>query len=218
MIPVANDFNEDFSLIPSMFSFFNRPKQQGVLPRFYLELNKHYPTIRWNDNLISRYLKSSRFSSVNLPKEVHFILSICFYVIKRHRVNKESVYKLLEAMLKGANFKLQDDGALYKRLRDTYKTDIKSRISSHKSCQPQYALSGPAIKEALFGVSKDKHGNKSTWIQFERHTNKNIIDFILHMLDYVIYKITKKNVGPYGLSEHTEQNPYIIKRHECLLS
>lgn len=124
--------------------------------------------------------------------------------------NKETA-KLLAELLKGGHLKFTDNGSFYTELVALFHSQLRKRNSTHSSAYQQYALFGPVIKEVLIGVSEDEHGNKSTWLQFEKHSTETLIELILHLFDYIKHKFTGKNIGPYGLSDHTENNPLKIQ-------
>jgi hypothetical protein len=118
----------------------------------------------------------------------------------------------LEEALKGAHIKFDDDGSLYDYLVREHRKEIRERSSSHSSCEKQYSFSGFVVKEVLFGVHQEaESGKKMTWVQFEKNNTKTWVNFILHMFDYVAYKLTGNNIGPYGSSSHTDSNPLVIK-------
>lgn len=142
--------------------------------------------------------------------EVNFVLKL----IAKLRVDfNHGTYltsNTLEEMLKGGHLKFKDEGSFYRELVTRFNNNLHKRTSSHNSCEQQYSFSGPVVKEVLFGVSVDKDGNQTTWIQFEKHNTRNIINLILHLWDYLVHKFTGKNVGPFGLSDHTEDNPLVL--------
>jgi len=142
--------------------------------------------------------------------EINFV----FRLIGKLRIDFEHgpliTKEVLEEMLKGGHIKFGDGGLFYDELIKAFNSNIEKRHSSHKSCVQQYSFSGPLLKEVLFGVSEDKNGNKKTWIQFEKHNTKTLINLILHMLDYIVHKWTGKNIGPYGSSDYTEHNPIVV--------
>lgn len=143
--------------------------------------------------------------------EINFLLMI----IGKLRVEYGKDYKFteeaLEEALKGGHLKFHDQGDLYEKLVAHLQPTLKTRRSSHDSCEQQYSFSGPVISEVLIGVSRDKEGNKRTWIQFEKHNMRTIIGLIMHLIDYLQYKLLGKNIGPYGKSEYTERRPFIIQ-------
>ncbi|CEG56136.1 hypothetical protein [Legionella fallonii] len=142
--------------------------------------------------------------------EINFILRLISKLRHDFEQNPHATMELLEEMLKGGHLKLVDDGSLYNELVATFQECLHERSSSHESSAQQYSFSGPVVKEVLFGVSYDENGNRNTWIQFEKHNTRNIFNLILHLLDYIVHKFTGKNVGPFGLSEYTEQNPLVL--------
>ena len=56
-----------------------------------------------------------------------------------------------------------------------------------------------------------------TWVQLER--TKATFQFgklptwsdVVHIRDYVLYRITGKNVGPWGLSAHVDTRPMLLR-------
>jgi hypothetical protein len=93
----------------------------------------------------------------------------------------------------------------------------RKRMSSHhrtvdKATTPDYGLDGPLVRESLHG--KAPFG---TWIQLERTkatfrwgTLPTWSD-VVHLRDYVIYRITGKNVGPWGLSAMVDTRPMVLR-------
>lgn len=144
--------------------------------------------------------------------EINFILMLISKLRLDFNKDENSTSNTLEEMLKGGHLKLNDHGEFYHELLTEFRCTLHKRKSSHQSTVQQYSFSGPVLKEVLLGVSEDQSGEKSTWIQFERHHTKTIIDFILHVFDYIKYLLTGKNIGPYGSSNHTENNPMIIRK------
>lgn len=116
----------------------------------------------------------------------------------------------LNEMLQGGYLKFEDDGSFYYELVDSYQQELHTRTSSHHSSVQQYSFSGPVVKEILFGVSADENGKSATWVQFEKHNTRTLINVILHLIDYLVHKWTGKNIGPYGSSEYTEKNPLVL--------
>lgn len=139
--------------------------------------------------------------------EVNFVLKLIATLRISFRQDRIFTTELLEEILKGGYLKLEDNGSFYNELIYIFHPNLQKRHSSHHSCVQQYSFSGPVVKEVLFGVSEDKKGTLTTWIQFERHNTHTLINLILHLFDYVIHKYTGKNIGPYGSSNYTESNP-----------
>jgi len=91
------------------------------------------------------------------------------------------------------------------------------RASSHRSDAQQYGIpQGQVLHTILLG----KIGGK-TWFQFEGNGVNGVWTFILHMCDYVEYKLTGRNIGPLGTSKYTDRTPLLIhspvamKKQEC---
>jgi hypothetical protein len=95
------------------------------------------------------------------------------------------------------------------------------RTSSHASSAPQFQIQ-VGLRDV--GVLMGKTPDGDTWVQFERHafhvksTSEigKLVGIIkslhsAHAEDYLIYRRTKQNVGPLGLSPHTDKDPLVIK-------
>jgi len=119
----------------------------------------------------------------------------------------------LREVLCGAHV-LVDEPGLYERWRFP---DSHERLSSHhkkvdKKAYPDLGLRGPLVREKLHGRTAN-----GTWVQLEKTPAAMGSGFHLpsltdlkHLLDYVVYRITKKNVGPWGLSGNTESRPMYL--------
>ena len=107
-----------------------------------------------------------------------------------------------------------DDPDLY----ESWKFDSVShlRISSDhrtvdKSKYPDIGMRGTLVREKLHGRTA-----QGTWVQLEKTPAamgaKKLpsMDDVRHLFDYVVYRITKKNVGPWGLSGRTESRPMYL--------
>ncbi len=93
----------------------------------------------------------------------------------------------------------------------------RQRMSSHhrtvdKTATPDYGLDGPLVRESLHGKAAI-----GTWIQLERTkatfrwgTVPRWND-VVHLRDYAIYRLTGKNVGPWGLSAHVDTRPMVLR-------
>lgn len=147
--------------------------------------------------------------------EINFLSKLIIKLRIDPNNDTATTYRYLEELLKGGHFRLSDNGQFYEELLSEFNEDIRQRYSSHRSDKPQYAYSGKVINEVLFGTSSDSDGKISTWIQFEKHTTKTIIEYILHLIDYIKYLLTGSNFGPFGRSFYTENNPLVvyIKEH-----
>ena len=109
---------------------------------------------------------------------------------------------------------LVDDPSLY----DTWRFPrSRQRLSSHhktvdKTQYPDIGLKGPVVREKLHGRT-----SSGTWVQLEKTPASMGDGFRLpnwhdvqHLADYVVYRITKRNVGPWGLSAATEKRPMYL--------
>jgi hypothetical protein len=119
----------------------------------------------------------------------------------------------LVSLLQGAHVLVGDD-ALYERW--IFPTS-RRRMSSHhrtvdKKVTPDYGLDGPLVRESLHGKAA-----VGTWVQLER--TKATFQWgklptwsdVVHIRDYVLYRITGKNVGPWGLSAHVDTRPMLLR-------
>jgi hypothetical protein len=109
---------------------------------------------------------------------------------------------------------LVDDPELYERWRYP---KSRNRLSSHhktvdKAQYPDVGLKGPVVREKLHGRTAS-----GTWMQFEKTPASMGDGFhfptwhdVQHLADYVVYRITKRNVGPWGLSAATEKRPMYL--------
>jgi hypothetical protein len=117
----------------------------------------------------------------------------------------------LQDVLRGAHV-LVDDPSLYERWQ--FPGLSHQRISSHhheidKHKYPDYGMRGPVLREELHG--RLVHG---TWVQLEKTPvapgkRPSWID-VVHLADYVIYKATRSNVGPWGRSVDTDKRPLYL--------
>jgi hypothetical protein len=109
---------------------------------------------------------------------------------------------------------LVDDPALY----DSWQFAKVShpRVSSHhhdidKTRYPDIGMRGQVVREKLHGRTR-----QGTWVQLEKTPaafGKGKLPKpgdLRHLMDYVIYKVTRSNVGPWGLSRMTERRPMYL--------
>ncbi|TWP37202.1 hypothetical protein [Leekyejoonella antrihumi] len=119
----------------------------------------------------------------------------------------------LREVLCGAHV-LVDDPDLYTSWRFP---KTHERLSSHhknidKKQYPDLGLKGPLVREKLHGRTKT-----GTWVQLEKTPaamgdgfHLPTFNDFLHLCDYVVYRFTKSNVGPWGLSKQTERHPVYL--------
>ncbi|MGI9006267.1 MAG: hypothetical protein ACR2FU_08715 [Streptosporangiaceae bacterium] len=90
------------------------------------------------------------------------------------------------------------------------------RISSHhrdidKAEYPDIGMRGHVVREKLHGRTA-----QGTWVQLEKtpaafgKRKLPSLDDLRHLADYVVYRITRSNVGPWGLSRRTERRPMYL--------
>jgi hypothetical protein len=129
--------------------------------------------------------------------------------LERHGLDLQQ----LRDVLCGAHV-LVDEPELYERWRFPKSHE---RLSSHhktidKSKFPDIGFKGPLVREKLHGRTQ-----AGTWVQLEKTPAAMGHGFRLptltdakHLWDYVIYRLTKSNVGPWGLSKATERRPMYL--------
>jgi hypothetical protein len=109
---------------------------------------------------------------------------------------------------------LVDDPQLYEKWR--FREASHPRISSHhrdidKKLYPDFGMRGPVVREKLHGRTA-----RGTWVQLEKTPaafgkgKLPSLDDLRHLVDYVTYRITRSNVGPWGLSRTTERRPMYL--------
>jgi hypothetical protein len=119
----------------------------------------------------------------------------------------------LQEVLCGAHV-LVDEPRLYERWRFPAS---RSRLSSHhttidKQQFPDIGLKGPLVREKLHGRTQ-----AGTWVQLEKTPaaaggwlRLPSMSDLWHLADYLVYRVTKRNVGPWGLSGVTERRPMYL--------
>jgi hypothetical protein len=109
---------------------------------------------------------------------------------------------------------LVDDPALYEAWQ--FAQVSHRRISSHhrdidKTRYPDIGMRGQVVREKLHGRTAT-----GTWVQLEKtpaafgQRKLPSLDDIRHLMDYVVYRVTRSNVGPWGLSRSTERHPMYL--------
>lgn len=90
------------------------------------------------------------------------------------------------------------------------------RLSSHhrdidKTLYPDIGMRGDVVREKLHGRTA-----QGTWVQLEKTPaafgGRRLprLSDLRHLMDYVVYRITRSNVGPWGLSRMTERRPLYL--------
>jgi hypothetical protein len=109
---------------------------------------------------------------------------------------------------------LVDDPELYEKWR--FESVSHARISSHhrdidKKRYPDIGMRGQLVREKLHGRTVE-----GTWVQLEKtpaafgKAKLPSVNDLRHLMDYVMYRITRSNVGPWGLSRLTERRPMYL--------
>ncbi len=109
---------------------------------------------------------------------------------------------------------LVDDPELYQKWE--FRSVSHRRISSHhrdidKAKYPDIGMRGAVVREKLHGRTA-----QGTWVQLEKtpaafgQRKLPSLDDVRHLMDYVVYRITRSNVGPWGLSRMTERHPLYL--------
>jgi hypothetical protein len=109
---------------------------------------------------------------------------------------------------------LVDDPQLYENWQ--FPAVSHHRISSHhrdidKTKYPDIGMRGVVVREKLHGRTA-----QGTWVQLEKtpaafgQRKLPSLDDVRHLMDYVVYRITRSNVGPWGLSRMTERHPIYL--------
>ena len=119
----------------------------------------------------------------------------------------------LHDVLRGGHV-LVDDPQLYEDWRFAKVSHL--RVSSHhkdidKSRYPDIGMRGQVVREKLHGRTA-----QGTWVQLEKtpaafgQRKLPSLTDIRHLMDYVVYRVTRSNVGPWGLSRLTERRPMYL--------
>jgi len=111
--------------------------------------------------------------------------------------------KFVGEIFRGAHVRISDKGARY----DDWKTlpTADTRSSSHQSDGDQYHVDGPLTHTILFGKF-----SSWTWLQLEGHPIQDVVSFFGHMYDYIKYRRSGDNQGPYGASPHAEKHDPLV--------
>ncbi|MYS24230.1 hypothetical protein GA0115240_16156 [Streptomyces sp. DvalAA-14] len=90
------------------------------------------------------------------------------------------------------------------------------RLSSHhhdidKGRYPDFGMRGQVVREKLHGRTE-----QGTWVQLEKtpaafgQRKLPAPSDLRHLVDYLVYRVTRSNVGPWGLSRMTERHPMYL--------
>jgi hypothetical protein len=104
-------------------------------------------------------------------------------------------YRYRCEIFRGAHVVITDGGWYYNYWR--HLPSATERPSSHESDVPQYEVAGPCCHAVLFGRIACR-----TWFQMEASSYEE--SMVSHGVDYVHYKASSRNQGPYGSSSYTD--------------
>jgi hypothetical protein len=137
-------------------------------------------------------------------------------------------YCIFKKILKGAYIIINDGGFFYKKWVLYHKINLKKQekelstfYSTHASCSCQYRLGNGIIYDTnndvtnnydlLIGTISNKCKLPNTWFQLEKSRLDSLYNTVEHIYNCITYMINNKNIGPFGESSHTEENPIILK-------
>jgi hypothetical protein len=109
---------------------------------------------------------------------------------------------------------LVDDPVLYEQWQ--FPKVSHQRLSSHhkdidKTRYPDIGMRGQVVREKLHGRTA-----RGTWVQLEKtpaafgRNKLPSLNDVRHLADYVMYRLTRSNVGPWGRSRETERHPMYL--------
>lgn len=109
---------------------------------------------------------------------------------------------------------LVDDPVLYEQWQ--FPKVSHQRLSSHhrdidKARYPDIGMRGKVVREKLHGRTA-----QGTWVQLEKtpaafgKKKMPSMNDVRHLADYVVYRLTRSNVGPWGRSRQTERQPMYL--------
>jgi hypothetical protein len=121
----------------------------------------------------------------------------------------------------GSHIQLLGDQGTYYGKWTGPASKASQRTSSHRSSAPQLQIQ-VGLRDNGILIGKTATGD--TWVQFERHafhaTSASELGRLVgilknlhsaHTEDFFIYRRTMQNVGPLGLSPHTDKAPLVIR-------
>lgn len=128
-----------------------------------------------------------------------------------------------QEILKGAHILIENPELFLNTINSKAKT--RHRISSHyrDNKTAENGINLPSNADFLVGLATIDQKQQfwmqleNTKVDFNEGVIRGAILLIVHILDYLYYKYTGKNVGPCGLSEYIESNPIKIGNVQSLL-
>ena len=144
--------------------------------------------------LIKKYYAQAKASEKKFFRQMFGLISI-------------DNFDQLVHLFKGGHFVIEDGGKCWQE--GAKMEGSKPRRSSHQSLDSQYSFQSKLVKECLFGT-RMVNGKKCSWVQLESHAT-GIRNILGHFLSFIQYKLSGKNIGPYGKSAYTEARPLSLK-------
>ena len=165
-----------------------------------------------------------------LEKHKGEIDKTCFIMICQLLLLTNFNYNHLKKLMKGAYFIIRDNGMFYNKwkIHSKHNKSIFKYSSSHLSCKNTYRIGKNKICningninhnfDCVIGTicctnknSNDNHKHCDTWFQFEKTRLNSLKNKLKHSIDYIQHVFTRKNIGPFGKSSYTENNPIFLK-------
>ena len=148
-------------------------------------------------------------NETELTEEEKSVFSNALVILDILKVLTSNAAEKSSEIIKGGHVMIEDDGELYKFLEDFSESRISSHHKENKEKDDKSFQAGEIFREFLFGQTKEG----KTWLQLEAHSTGGIYNLLAHLIDYITYKITGKNVGQYGISDNLDSNPITIDKN-----
>lgn len=233
----GRDFSTLFGDLTQVLLQSNNPRHKALVS--YSFIHHTLDTLSIDAKLKKKILK--HWEKAEVP-EVLGLLAVLNIIddpkfeIKTLKPAANSRDALLEQYFKGGLFAIEDGGELYRQLIQPTGSADRSYDCSHPSTNPVHSYQGQFIPEFLFGTrdiqlndntqvytpsstkAAEKGQGRYTWWQTEyaslkgRNWLDSVLQWFKHKISFLIYKITKKNVGPFGQSEFMEKNILMFSR------
>ncbi len=199
--------------------FIKHDIKNNIINNIELFYNNFQDFLTKEADIFSKVIKNiqSNFNSMNEKELIK--LSLCLNVLLNvaEKMKNFSQDDKFCDLLKGGHLIIYDNGALYKDLKKAGNNFaiLRKRLSSHHKNrlnpnEHDIGIDTEVFGELLVGTTKEGH----TYMQFEGAPIKDLWSFIVHMMHYIQYKVTGKNVGYLGISDFTEANPIVIEQQK----
>ena len=183
----------------------NRPSPNPPSDRRAAQTRRRVTLLIWLTSRTGAYRKGLMAAARHLSREEAAILAD----LEHHGMQVPQLHDVL-----CGGHVLVDDPQLYEDWRFDKVSHV--RLSSHhksvdKARYPDIGMRGQVVREKLHGRTA-----QGTWVQLEKTpaafgTKKlpSLTD-LRHLVDFVVYRVTGSNVGPWGLSRRTERHPMYL--------